>query len=183
MAPMDTLVRCTSCNEPPPPLHSLRRGRCPSCYEAWVKARPVGVGASCAGCENKRLVQLRHFELNTRGNAVGSRWLILCHNCVSAAEALKPAPRSVEGLRMRLQRDRRWGDRRGAAVGVVGEPPASGERREDARRVDERGMLDVTDLVEEVIEMEADYEDFSDLANLEDKLVPLEDITGIHYRI
>jgi len=83
---------------------------------------------------------------------------------------------------MRLQRDRRWGDRRGAAVGVAGDPPASGERREHARRIDERGMLDVTDLVEEVIEIEADYEELS-AESLEDKLVPLEDITGIHFRI
>jgi len=144
-----------------------------------VKARPVGVGAFCAGCENKRLVQLRHFELNTRGNAVGSRWVVLCHNCVAAAEVMKPQPRSVEGLRMRLQRDRRWGDRRGESVGAEGEPPESGERRYDARRQGER-MIDVTDDVEEIIEMEADFEDGE---SLEDKLVPIEDITGIHFRI
>jgi hypothetical protein len=183
---METLVRCPGCNEKLRAGETLRRARCPRCYDAWVKARPVGAGAQCVGCENRRRVQLRHYELGGSSNAVGSRWVILCHNCVATAESLKPPPRSVEGLRMRLQRDRRWGDRRAEAVGGAASPPPSGDRRRGSRRSDDaRAVIDATDLIldeddVQVIELEAEFETE---ASLEDKLVNIEDVTGIHTRI
>ena len=184
---METLVRCPGCQEKLRPGETLRRARCPRCYDAWVKARPIGVGAQCAGCDNRRRTQLRHFEVGGPGNAVGARWIILCHNCAATAETLKPPPRSVEGLKMRLQRDRRWGDRRAASVGATSAPPSGvGERRRTSRRQrDSHEIVDASELVLEeedvqVIELEADFELAGDLEN---RLVDIEDVTGIHTRI
>jgi hypothetical protein len=115
-------------------------------------------------------------------NAVGSRWIILCHNCAASADSLEPRPHSVEGLKMRLQRDRRWGDRRAAAVGKA--KPWKGFERRDADR--REAIRDDDDLVEEIeesaiiVELEADYEDPASLA---DKLTDIEEVTGIHFRI
>jgi hypothetical protein len=184
---METLVRCPGCHEKLRPGETLRRARCPRCYDAWVKARPIGVGAQCAGCDNRRRAQLRHFEVGGPGNAVGARWVILCHNCVATAETLKPPPRSVEGLKMRLARDRRWGDRRAASVGGLSTPPPEGERRRGSRRrSDAREIVDASELVldedeVQVIELEADFELLD--GDLEAKLVDIEDVTGIHTRV
>ena len=169
------LVRCGGCGQPPadPVRQPLRRGRCEKCYDRWVRARPIGEGASCASCGERRRVHLRHFELGLRQNAVGGRWVVLCHNCTAAAEKLKPTPRSVEALKMRLYRDRRWKDRRD------GEAPQRApwlERRRDDRRQSPR---DVVELGEgEVVEIIAEYEDIS-----EDKLAEIEEITGIHHKL
>jgi hypothetical protein len=131
-----------------------------------VKARPVGQGASCAGCNDRRSLHLRHYELGLRSNAPGGRWAILCHNCSAVADVMKPPAKSVEGLKMRLERDRRWaewGDRRG-------------EWREDG--TDRRLVVDATHLAEELIEMVAEYQDVS-----ERDLADIGEVTGIHYKI
>jgi hypothetical protein len=171
---MEPLVRCGGCGQTPID-GPLRRGRCSRCYDAWVKARPVGIGASCAGCEDRRVVHLRHFELSVRSNALGGRWLVLCHNCVAAAEHMQPPPRSLEALKMRLGRDRRWGDRRAASVGRPSPRHPAFERRVGDRR---RSLRDVPSLDEWVIELEADYEEVSD-----EQIEGCEDVTGIHLRI
>jgi hypothetical protein len=144
-----------------------------TCYEAWVKARPVGAGATCAGCDDRRLVHLRYWELGVRTNAPGGRWLVLCHNCVAAAEKMEPPARSLEGLKMRLGRDRRWGDRRAASVGRPSYREPELERRHGERR---RGALPYLD--ELVLEMEAEYEEVSD-----DQIESTEEITSIHFKI
>ena len=41
----------------------LRRGRCWGCYTRWAESRPVGRGASCAVCHEKRRAQLKLVEL------------------------------------------------------------------------------------------------------------------------
>src|SRR6185312_12639065 len=97
---METLVRCGGCGEPPVDV-PLRRGRCTRC-----------------------------FELGVRGNAPGGRWIVLCHNCVAAAVKMEPQPRSLDGLKMRLARERRWGDRRAEAVGRPSVRAAKQERRD-----------------------------------------------------
>jgi len=141
-----------------------------------VRARPVGAGASCVACGNRRREQLRHFEIGLRLNTAGGRWTILCHNCTATAETLSPPPRSVDALCERLSRDRRWNERR-VDRGHV-DPHAekrAGDMRHD-RRLNLRELFDATDLAEElVIEMEAEYEDVA--AN---KLVALDDVTRIH---
>lgn len=170
---METLVRCGGCGQPPTD-GTLRRGRCGRCYEAWVKARTVGLGAACMACDDRRLVHLRYWELPLRANAPGGRWLVLCHNCVAAAEKMDPPPRSADGLRMRLARERRWGDRRADAVGRPSfRDPAFERRAGERRHLDDSGYLD-----EVVIEMEADYEEVTD-----DQIESSEEITGIHFKI
>lgn len=170
---METLVRCGGCGESPVD-GALRRGRCARCYEAWVKSRTVGVGAACAGCDDRRIVHLRYWELAVPGNARGGRWLVLCHNCVAAADAMEPPPRSAEGLKMRLARERRWGDRRAEAVGRPSYRNPAFERRAG----DRRRQLELPNLDEIVIEMEADYEQVTD-----DQIESVEEVTGIHFKL
>ncbi len=141
-------------------------------------ARPIGVGALCSGCGDRRTVHLRYFELETKERTAGGRWIVLCHNCTAVAHKMKPQPRSIEGLKMRLQRDRRWGDRRAASVGGKSERDSGFDRRDDDRRLGLRDLYDATDLAEElVIEMEADYEDQD-----QPRTIDPADMTGIHYR-
>jgi len=169
---MEPLVRCGGCGQPPTDA-TLRRGRCVRCYEAWVKARPVGLGANCAACDDRRIAHLRYWELGVRANAPGGRWIVLCHNCAAAAEKMDPLPRSLDGLRMRLLRERRWGDRRAEAVGRASARDAAFERREGDRRRAPEGYLD-----EMVVELEAEYEEVTD-----DQIEASEEITGIHFKI
>lgn len=169
---METLVRCGGCGEPPTD-GPLRRGRCARCYDAWVKSRAVGLGATCAACDDRRLLHLRYWELSVRANAPGGRWIVLCHNCIATAEAMQPPPRSLDGLKMRLARERRWGDRRAEAVGRPSYRDPAFERRHDDRR-----QLDLPHLQEIVIEMEADYEEVTD-----DQIESTEEITGIHFKL
>lgn len=184
-----SLVRCGGCDEKLRAGETLRRGRCPRCYDQWVKARPIGMGAQCAACDNRRRQNLRHYELGgAGGTAVGARWVVLCHNCANVADGLTPPPRSLDGLKMRLQRDRRWGDRRAAAVGGSAVPPKGmANRRKGDRR--EPRFLDPNDLhleedKEEVLELEADYERPEDLIprDLESKLAEIDEVTSIHRR-
>jgi hypothetical protein len=177
------LVRCGGCGEAPLPGRTLRRGRCQRCYDDWVKSRPLGLGALCASCGDRRRVHLRYYELPVATHAPGGRWLVLCHNCVGAAEKLEPPPRSVEALKMRLQRERRWGDRRAESVGRA-QPfdealdRRQGDRRQSPRNFEEEAELEATIDDELVIELEADYEVLS-----EGDLVDIEEVTGIHLRI
>jgi hypothetical protein len=170
---METLVRCGGCGDPPVDA-PLRRGRCTRCYDAWVKARVVGSGAGCAACEDRRLSHLRYWELGVRGNAPGGRWIVLCHNCVGTAEKMDPQPRSLDGLKMRLARDRRWGDRRAESVGRPRVRDSKFERRDAERRRPKHPMY----LDEVVLEMEAEYEEVTD-----DQIESTEEITGIHFKI
>jgi hypothetical protein len=180
--PSTPLVRCGGCGEPPE--GPLRRGRCTRCYDHWVRERPIGVNAACASCNDRRRVHLRHYEVGLAQNAPGGRWLILCHNCAAEADAMQPPARSIEGLKMRLSRDRRWGDRRAESVGRISRRAPWLERRFEDRRAGGMLLLDATeipeiveDLQSLVIEMEAEYEEVS-----EDQ-IEFEEVTGIHYRI
>lgn len=170
------LVRCGACTQPPLGGETLRRGRCVRCYEKWVRARPVGVGACCVACNNRRREQLRHYEIGLRLNAAGGRWTVLCHNCAATADTFEPVPRSVDALCQRLGRDRRWQERRYDRGHV--DPHAerrAGDLRHD-RRLNLREIFDATDLAEElVIEMEAEYESIQ-----ASQLIAIEDVTAIH---
>jgi hypothetical protein len=161
---MTALVRCSACQKPPPDGTVLRRGRCVDCYDAWVRARPIGQGAGCSSCNDRRRRHLRHYEVGLKLNAPGGRWTILCHNCAADADAIKPAPRSVEGLKQRLARDRRWAE--------------WGDRRNESRGADRRAVFDATPLAEEIVELIADYEQLS-----EEDLADIGDVTGIHHKI
>jgi hypothetical protein len=86
-------------------VSELRRGRCWGCYSQWVEQRPVGRGAACAVCQEKRRDHLRLVELHTKS-------VPLCHVCAARTIKLGEVPASLEALRAHLRRDRRIEDRR-----------------------------------------------------------------------
>jgi hypothetical protein len=143
-----------------------------------VRSRPVGAGASCVACGNRRAEQLRHFEVGLRLNAAGGRWTIVCHNCAATADAMSPPPRSIDALCQRLSRDRRWRDRR---YDRAHRDPHAERRSAEfmyERRNNIRELFDATELAQElIVELEVDYEVVS-----EDQLVAIEDVTGIHMK-
>ena len=98
MPPMDKLHTCEACGAR---VTTLRRGRCAICYLRWVEARPVALGACCVVCNERRRDNLRSVEFQRR-------WVPMCHNCATKAFRLQPLPRTLEAVRQRLCRDRRW---------------------------------------------------------------------------
>jgi hypothetical protein len=86
-----------------------RRGRCWACYNRWAELRPVGKGASCVLCAERRRANLRMLEVHGRS-------LPFCHNCAAQALKLVPLPYSIEALRSALVRNRRRVDRRTGAL-------------------------------------------------------------------
>jgi len=86
-------------------VSELRRGRCWGCYSQWVEQRPVGRGASCVVCQEKRREHLRLVELHNRS-------VPLCHICAARTLKMGKVPASLESLRRLLRRDRRDEDRR-----------------------------------------------------------------------
>ncbi|HEU5059902.1 MAG TPA: hypothetical protein VFU21_25400 [Kofleriaceae bacterium] len=108
-------------------VRELRRGRCWGCYSRWVEARPVGLGAVCRICGERRRSYLKSIEL------LGA-WAPVCHACAGRIGSLEGLPRSVAGIRALLGRERR------SAVRRVGRPDGRAfpyERRGLERRADE----------------------------------------------
>jgi hypothetical protein len=83
----------------------LRRGRCWGCYTRWAESRPVGRGAACAICAEKRRAQLKLVELQGRS-------LPFCHGCAAQVVRLPDLPGTIDGIRQALRRNRRDADRR-----------------------------------------------------------------------
>jgi hypothetical protein len=106
----------------------LRRGRCWGCYARWAADRPVGLGATCAVCEERRRDNLALVEVQGRS-------LPLCHLCAARVGKLATVPHSVEGLRAALRRDRRQVERR---EGGDDSRPHAAERRAAQRRSDDQ---------------------------------------------
>jgi hypothetical protein len=86
-------------------VSELRRGRCWGCYASWSAARPVGLGAACCMCGDRRRAFLRSAEL------LGT-FVPICHNCCGRALALDPMPQTMAEIRVILRRDRRVAPRR-----------------------------------------------------------------------
>ena len=95
-------LTCEVCNAK---VTELRRGRCWGCYTRWVESRPVGLGAACVICGDRRRSDLRQIELLRT-------WLPMCHNCAAKATGLMPMPQTLDEIRKRLTRERRASDRR-----------------------------------------------------------------------
>jgi hypothetical protein len=95
-------LACSTCNAT---VSELRRGRCWTCYTRWAEQRPVGLGACCAVCDERRRDNLRLMEVQGRS-------LPLCHLCAARVSKLDVVPHSIEGLRAALRRDRRQLERR-----------------------------------------------------------------------
>ena len=94
-----------TCNVCGAHVGELRRGRCWGCYSRLVEARPVGRGAACVICFEKRREQLKLMELHTRS-------VPICHGCGARILRLDQIPSTVDGVRRALRRDRRDNDRR-----------------------------------------------------------------------
>ncbi len=113
---------------------NLRRGRCSVCYWRWSESKPVGYGAACVLCNDRRHENLKMVEFRRA-------WLVMCHNCGAKATGLSPMPGTIEGLRQRLGRDRRWSDRRL-------ELPAPNEVVRERRVGDRRAISDLPSEIE-----------------------------------
>ena len=127
---------------------TLRRGRCWICYVRWAETRPAGENASCAICNERRRDNLRLVEFH--GN-----WVPMCHNCGTKAMRLSPMPSSLEAIRERLTRDRRWQERRRAKNDsrILRKERRVGERRLSPEETSGE-WLDADDLIIEVVDME-----------------------------
>jgi hypothetical protein len=113
----------------------LRRGRCWGCYTRWAESRPVGRGAACAVCGEKRRAQLKLVEIWRRS-------LPFCHGCAAMVMRLPELPATVDGLRQALRRERRASDRRG---GKADQRIFPRERRVGERRGPSRDAFADTD--------------------------------------
>ena len=123
---VDQTVRATvACNVCGAQVSELRRGRCWGCYARWAESRPVGRGAVCTLCFEKRRDQLKLVELHGRS-------LPLCHGCGARVGRLSVIPTTIDGIRRALRRDRRDGDRRADKLDhrIFPRERRVGERRE-----------------------------------------------------
>jgi hypothetical protein len=139
-------------------VSELRRGRCWGCYTRWAESRPVGRGASCTVCQEKRRNQLKLVELK-------GRTLPFCHGCAAQVLRMSEIPDSVEEIRTALRRDRRDTDRReGEKVDqrIFPRERRVGERRGPSRDgyADTDPSMRLSEFDEVVIELaETDLED------------------------
>lgn len=150
----ERLHTCEVCNAK---VSELRRGRCWGCYARWVDARPVGIGAKCVTCTEKRRRVLRAVEL------FGS-WKPMCFNCSGQLLTLNPMPATIAELRVAVSRERRRLDRR------IGKPDSRVfryERRVGERRTDrDETPIDDDMIVEVSVHVDADAPDFDDLTRI-----------------
>ena len=139
-------------------VSELRRGRCWGCYTRWAESRPVGRGASCTICQEKRRNQLKLVELKRRS-------LPFCHGCAALVLRMSEIPDTVEEIRAALRRDRRDADRRdGEKVDqrIFPRERRVGERRGPSREgyADTDPSMRLSEFDEVVIELaETDLED------------------------
>lgn len=127
-------------------VHELRRGRCWGCYARWVDARPVGLGARCVLCGERRRRLLRSVELH-------HAWYPTCFSCAGQAMALVPLPPTIAEIKDALCRDRRGPDRR---IGKADSRVFQWERRVGQRRA---GRLDDAPPIDDDMIVEITVED------------------------
>jgi len=141
----------------------LRRGRCWGCYSRWVDSRPVGLGARCVTCNEKRRRVLAMVELY-------GGWRPMCFNCAGQLLHLDPLPPNLAELRVAVSRERRRTDRRS------GKPDTrvfQYERRVGQRRIDREEYSSIED--EMIVEVSVEASDSVD--------VDFEDLTQIREQI
>ena len=146
-------VACGTCGAQ---VIELRRGRCWGCYTRWVESRPVGRGAACTVCFEKRRDQLKLIELH-------GRTMPMCHGCSARVLRMDDVPESLDELRLALRRDRRFADKRaGVKVDhrIFPRERRVGERRTPPRSAfaDTDPRMDATmlaDMEEIIIELQA----------------------------
>lgn len=131
------MICCGTCGAS---VGELRRGRCWACYARWQEQRPVGLGACCAVCDERRRDNLRLLEVQGRS-------LPLCHLCAAHVQKLDVVPYSVEGLRAALRRDRRNVERREGGSAPKAFPT---DRRAARRRSGADSVLGIGAFADEV---------------------------------
>lgn len=89
-------------------VSELRRGRCWVCYQKWSETRPVGRGAACEVCQERRRDNLRLVELHGRS-------VSMCHNCGTRVMRMDTVPATLDEIRVVLERERREDERRQGA--------------------------------------------------------------------
>jgi hypothetical protein len=155
------LVSCEVCSAN---VHELRRGRCWGCYARWVDARPVGLGARCLTCNEKRRRFLKTVEVH------GS-WKPMCFNCAGQLLAMDPIPKTIAALREAVSRERRKKDRR------FGKPDSRVfryERRVGERRSPREELAPIDDDMIIEVTIEVDAEDFEqDLTQIRELVAEL----------
>jgi hypothetical protein len=141
------------CNVCGAAVTELRRGRCWGCYTRWADSRPVGRGAACTVCLEKRRAQLRLVEI--RGRSVP-----FCHGCAAAVMRLPEIPETVDEIRHALRRDRRDADRRNDKLDhrIFPRERRVGERRGPAREgfADTDPRIHLQDVEDVIIELRED---------------------------
>lgn len=162
---------CEVCNAR---VGELRRGRCWGCYARWVDARPVGVGAKCVTCVEKRRRFLKSVELF-------GGWKPMCFNCAGQLLDLDPMPTTIAALKEAISRERRRKDRR------IGKPDSRVfryERRVGERRDTLRGG-EIVPVVDDDMIIEVSYdvvieggEDFEDLTQIRELIQDLRELAG-----
>jgi hypothetical protein len=157
---------CEVCNAR---VGELRRGRCWGCYGRWVDARPVGIGARCITCSEKRRRFLKTVELF-------GGWKPMCFNCAGQVLDLEPMPITVEELREVISRERRRLDRR---IGKTDGRVFRYERRVGERRSGREDIPQVDDdMIIEVTYDAAAAEDFEDLTQIRELIYGLRELAG-----
>jgi hypothetical protein len=141
-------------------VNELRRGRCWGCYSRWVDARPVGAGAKCLTCGERRRRMLKSVELF-------GGWPAMCFSCAGQLASIDPLPQTVLELRQVLSRERRGPDRR---LGRSDTRVFQYERRVGDRRMSRDGtdLIDDDMIVEIIVEDDAAGLDFDDQTQIRD---------------
>ena len=139
-------------------VSELRRGRCWGCYSRWVDDRPVGVGAKCTTCNEKRRRFLKSVELF-------GAWKPMCFNCAGQLLDLDPMPPTILALKEAISRERRKRDRR---IGKVDSRVFRYERRVGERRDERVDAPPVDDdmIIEVSYEVVIEHDDFEDLTQI-----------------
>ena len=137
------------CNVCGAAVSELRRGRCWGCYMRWAESRPVGRGAACVICAEKRRGQLKLVEIKRRS-------LPFCHGCAAQVMRLPELPATIEELRHALRRERRDADRRSGSKPdqrIFPRERRVGERRGPGREAfaDTDPRIHMLDLPEEIV--------------------------------
>jgi hypothetical protein len=148
-------------------VSELRRGRCWGCYSRWVDSRPVGLGARCITCPEKRRRVLAMVELY-------GGWRPMCFNCAGQLLHVDPLPATLAELRVIVSRERRRTDRRS------GKPDTrvfQYERRVGQRRIDREDCASIEDdmIVEVSVEATVDLDpgvevDFEDMTQIREQV-------------
>lgn len=155
-----------SCDVCAAQVQEVRRGRCWGCYSRWVEARPVGFGARCVCCADRRRRLLKTVELY-------GVWQPMCFSCSGQVLTLDPMPANIAELKVAISRERRGPERRfgKADTRIFRYERRVGERREE--RSAGYAMIDDDDIIEIIVDAPAgrastDGMDFEDMTQIRD---------------